>query len=481
MTPHLVQGARERLVRPGRAPLVSVAGAVLLILWMAAPIFGQSASVLDVVPEGVVLDAAPLPDLRPGGRIGFRRPDGSAAQVGEGWVLDVREGRALVGLKPGGGVQAGDIAVSCASLTGPGSQTDLRASVQSLKTQLSSSGGGSAELQTAIAQLESTLDARETAIRDGACEVASHDQQIVASSQQLQQILAASSGTAPLPPSTAPGQETVVAPPPSEGVPSGVGQGTTASESLASALPLLQQIFQLVQSMGLVGGGTPSEGQQPVAPPAPPDPVSDIVDPSPPRIDRGNPPHAPPRPQVIVDRPPSPPPPKVVHLPPPPPPRGERPPGVLGPVGPSQWWTIIPPKEAPPAITGAVPGSPSGSIGGRAPVLKLPPGTTARPGTGPIVGVPPTLQRTAAVQGAVRADNGAAIPGANVVIGGKQVTTNARGLFLVDDVPLGRQILVVTARGFVQGKLAVDLSSGEVERVTLTLRHATPLPLGRVR
>jgi hypothetical protein len=82
---------------------------------MAAPGFGQSASVLGVVPEGIVIDAAPFPDLRPGARMGFRRPDGSTTQVGEGSVLDVREGRALVGAKPGGSVQEGDLAIPCAS------------------------------------------------------------------------------------------------------------------------------------------------------------------------------------------------------------------------------------------------------------------------------------------------------------------------------------------------------------------------------
>jgi hypothetical protein len=74
----------------------------------------------------------------------------------------------------------------------------------------------------------------------------------------------------------------------------------------------------------------------------------------------------------------------------------------------------------------------------------------------------------------VRADNGAPIPGAVIVVGGKQVATNARGLFVVNDVPPGRQLLVVTARGFQQGRLALDISSGEMEKVTVTLRHAAP-------
>ena len=46
-------------------------GTVLLALASAGPALGQSGN----VPDGAVIDAVPFPDLRPGGRIGFRRPD----------------------------------------------------------------------------------------------------------------------------------------------------------------------------------------------------------------------------------------------------------------------------------------------------------------------------------------------------------------------------------------------------------------------
>jgi hypothetical protein len=59
----------------------------------------------------------------------------------------------------------------------------------------------------------------------------------------------------------------------------------------------------------------------------------------------------------------------------------------------------------------------------------------------------------------------------------RQVATNSRAAFVVEDVPLGRQILVVCARGFAQSRLVLDLASGEVERVTLTLRRGAGLPM----
>ena len=489
----------------------SVAGAILLTFWMAAPSVAQSPTVIGVVPEGIVVDAASFPDLRPGARMGFRRPDGSAGQVGEGWVLDVREGRALVGVKPGGSVQAGDLAFSCASLTGPGSQTDLRASVQGLKAQLSSPGSGSAELQTVIAQLESTLDAREAAIRGGSCDVAPHDQQIAALSQQLQQTLAAPSATAPSTggaQSAPPGQESATAPPP---------PGATGSEGMATALQFLQQIFQMAQSMGLGGGSTSSGGQQSSFPPPsqgifPTDPGGQQPPPSsvppPPPFSTPPPPSSTPPPSAIQPPPPpssTPPPPSSVQPPPsstPPPPSGapttdgpgKAPPSggrtITRPPASGQWWTITPPKQTAPTV-GAVPGNPSGSTGGAgtapgtttpptsgaAPGLRLPPGTTPVPGIGPSARVPPAPQRLAVVQGVVRADNGVPVPGAIIIVGGRQVVTNAHGVFLVDNVPLGRQVVVASARGFVQGRVAVDLSSGEVEKVNVILRRTGGLPL----
>jgi hypothetical protein len=78
----------------------------------------------------------------------------------------------------------------------------------------------------------------------------------------------------------------------------------------------------------------------------------------------------------------------------------------------------------------------------------------------------------AVVQGVVRAETGRPLPGALVSVGGKQAKTNAKGVFQVTDVPLGRQVLLVTAGGFAPSRLTLDLKSGEVEKVALILKPA---------
>ena len=87
----------------------------------------------------------------------------------------------------------------------------------------------------------------------------------------------------------------------------------------------------------------------------------------------------------------------------------------------------------------------------------------------------------ATVRGVVRADNRSPVRGAVIAVGGKRVRTDAEGVFLVGDVPLGRQILVVTAPGFMPGRLAMELASGEMEKVTIVLRRAVGSPLDTPR
>jgi hypothetical protein len=613
--------------------LTVVAAGLLLLLAAPRPGRGQTANVLAVLPEGVVLPAAPFAELRPGSRFGFRRADGSSELVGEGWVLDVREGRALVALRPGGVVQPGDVAVLCATLSGSGPDAEFRASLQAIKTQLDAAGGGTPEVQATIAELDAALAARATAIRDGGCDVAAHDQQIAELSLQLQRTLAAAQASPAAPPSGessaageaetaqgAPATTTETVSEASAGPTAAPPAATPAMETIAAALQLVQQAVQIAQSAGLLQGGTQS------APPPPP-PVEDggltqTLLPTTPGSEVEAP--ASPTPGTVVSPPPSgasaggttPPPfgPSTPTGPPlaggsgssaggspaagggppasgdPPsggsrPPGSSRPPGLIRPPVSTQppvsapSWTRIPLKpapapgmpstsggDAPSAGTGAGSSSfrplPAVALTPRARTLPESGGTTA-PGTGastpggvtpsprtvppialtprsglvpppgggspgsagaestagaaksqaagtdgqatstvkPVTPVPllpgrpqlspgsvkaggaltarvaPAQDGVATVRGTVRNADGTPLANAVVLVGGRRAATNAKGLFLVDEVPPGRQMLVVTAPGFARRTLAMELSVGRVEEVTLTLQRA-PLPRG---
>ena len=287
----------------------AVVGALVVGAALAAPpASAQPLTVLDVAAEGVVVDAGTAPAVQPGGRMSFRQADGNPAEIAQGFVLDVRDGRALVGLRPGGTVKAGDVAIACASLTGPGSQADLRANFESLKAQLAATGGGSPDVQVAVARLESTLDGRENDIRSGACDVSQHDRDIAAQSALLQQLMAAvpsgGTGGSPLPgaavasaspalpgavpgavpdsttsPTPLPGAQGTIGAAPLPGAPDPVQGGATPAPSGGAPgfSDLLQKIFQMVQGMG--GGQQASSGgagqsSQPPSAFAPTDPGS---------------------------------------------------------------------------------------------------------------------------------------------------------------------------------------------------------------
>jgi hypothetical protein len=448
--------------------------------------------VVRITPEGAVVDASRLPDLKPGTKVGFRRPDGGTSPVGEGFVLDVREGQALVGLRPGAAVQAGDQAVLCAALTGEGSQEGLRASVEALKAQVSPAGSGPAGPQATIAQIESTLDAREAAIRAGTCDVASHDEQIAALSVTLQQQLTSAQPASGQPSLAAPGQaaSTGVAGSPDPAVaaasPTTADQGGTAPGGL-TALQLVQQLFQMAQSMGLGGGRAAGGGEQAALPALESVPPAQSLLP----VDSGTgqtgtpvggaPPGAPSQPGVIPPAPvgavPSPggpagggPSTGGGTAPPPPGTPTAPPPGLIRPpvkLPPRTTLTPLKPTApGPPAVSG----SPSSGTG-KPPALGVPPGTRVLPLPGSIARGQLQPQRMAVVQGVVRADSGHPLPGAVVSVAGKQAHANTQGVFVVTDVPLGQQTVVATAAGFLPGRLVVDLKGGEVEKVTLTLRR----------
>jgi hypothetical protein len=502
---------------------VGLAVALVLLAAVPRPAAGEAAQVLAVQPEGVVLPSAPFPDLRPGARVGFRRADGSEGLVGEGWVLDIRDGRALVGLGPGGLVQPGDVAVLCA--TGPVAEGEIQGSLEALKAELAATGTESQELQATVAELDAAIEERRAAMREGACDLSPHDRRIAALGLQLQQALAQVS-PAPAPDNRSENSSESaaadVAQPPA-GEPSGE---PSAMQTLAA---LVQQMLQAGRGggrSGAAGGvpdlvkqspeiGEPSQALLPVAPDPGQDPAA-------------RPPTE--APGAGGARPPAPP-----AAPPPgsvtgggsgptsggPPPGASRPP-VLAPGG-----TLIPLKPVPsPGVGAPAPsagGTPSGSVpppsarpappvtlrpapgsgstpgdgtrpgssresppagvaaGTPPPRLQPLPGVVARPDSGLTARLTPPPTATATVRGLVRDGEGAPVRGALILVAGRRAATDARGQFRVEEVPFGRQVLVVSAQGFARQTVSMEVSGGSVEELRVTLQRAPVVPLPRER
>jgi len=361
----------------------------------------QPAAVLAVVPEGAVVDAAQFPDLAAGARFTFRRPQEGDRELARGEVLDVREGRALVGIPAGSGVQEGDIAVPCATA---GSQEELRATVEQIRARVAA-GAAAPQIHQLLAELDATVQARDAAIGSGECDVSALDRKVAEVGVQLQQVVA----TAPPPaPESAPPPPPGSFPPPpagqAEGAPGIASAAPPAAtggglDSLDKLIEVVGRLFQMAQSMGFVpgGGGSGSGSQQGfpsspppqfgsdagVAPPPPPfsDPGAGVAPPPPPPADTGV---APPPP---VSDPPAPP-----SAPSQPQPAPGAPPTAGAPPA-----SGSPPAAGAPPPAGAPPGQDGGSqppASGKPPVVVAPPPGGLRPAPGrallPPGGSPPS-------------------------------------------------------------------------------------------
>ncbi len=111
-------------------------GASLFLAGLAPAVAAaQSTPILAIVPQGAVIDAAPFPDLTAGATFSLRSSQGDGTELARGSVVDVRDGRALVGVRAGVVVKAGDVALRCATAA---SQEQLRASLEQIKAQMTS-------------------------------------------------------------------------------------------------------------------------------------------------------------------------------------------------------------------------------------------------------------------------------------------------------------------------------------------------------
>ncbi|HET8539971.1 MAG TPA: carboxypeptidase-like regulatory domain-containing protein [Anaeromyxobacter sp.] len=87
---------------------------------------------------------------------------------------------------------------------------------------------------------------------------------------------------------------------------------------------------------------------------------------------------------------------------------------------------------------------------------------------------PTAPPRVAQVRGTIRAENGAPIANAVVLVAGERAATDARGAFLVSRSPTGRQGLLATARGYVDRCVTIDVPPARDVTVTLTAAARAP-------
>jgi hypothetical protein len=149
----------------------------LTLLSTPALSVAQEAVVVDVRADGVVVDTSQMPDARRGAKLGFVRVEGARTEVGHGLILDSREGRALVQTDTGS-AREGDLAVLCPEPEASDAHRELRAVADQLRAQPGEAGMIGEQLKTAI-------EAREIAVKKGACDTAELDARISSIATEL--------------------------------------------------------------------------------------------------------------------------------------------------------------------------------------------------------------------------------------------------------------------------------------------------------
>jgi len=406
------------------------------------------------------------------------------------------------------------VAVRCATAA---SQTQLRASLDQIKAQMSG-GAASSQVQQVIAALDATVQERDTAINGGTCDVSALDQKLAELGAALQQAMASSqpagsptADSTTTPSGTATDTSGINTSTGAVGAPAPGSAGSGSGDSAEQVFSVVSRLFKMFQGLGLGGGegksgagsgqdssGTSGSDFATTPTPAPP-PFSDpgvVAAPS-------APPSSPPAPTPGVVGPPStaqppiggapgptPPPPSgpITKDPGSPPPPSAAPPRVGGSPQPP-WWTVPKPKPVAPtpggnAGTGTVPPNPSQGINPR-------PGITAPGGLRPVG--PIAAVRPGAIHGKVVGDVDGrpgldAVRGASVLVsdgpGGtadRRATTNDAGAFTFAGLAAGRYSVVVTAAGFRAATVAVSVTAGEDVPLNLTLQRLTPVAPARPR
>ena len=378
-------------------------------------------------------------------------------------------------------------APGCPQLSQPDPYQDLRGALAQLRSQ----GGGApnqGQVQPLVAQVQSTLDARDAALRQGACDTSQYDQQIGTMIATLQNALNAPAQGAPPPPpgyqagasQPPPGYPQPGSPPPPPGYPqqagappgypppaSGAAPGAPGSQGqMPSAGEIFSKLFDIAidkfAGKSKKGGDSGSGFTSANAPPP------SYSDPSASQQGYPAPPPAYTQPPPAYTQPPSaytPPPPSYA----PPPPGYAQPPPTSTPSSgytpPPSGYTPPPPAYTPP------PSYPPATGSASPPPSYTPPGYTPPPSAPGVVSpsvvqkslvlpqsavVPrlalpaPDLQGLVSLRGIVRGDAGAALAGATVTVveWNKIAMTGSDGSYAIQG-PAGQRLTIqVQAYGY---------------------------------
>src|SRR5712664_4028540 len=161
--------------KPSSTILAWIASGILAVC-APAPVSAQEGVVLAVRPEGVVVDLREIEGAQRGTRLGFVHNDGERREAGQGVVTDVREGKALVRLAPGGVANEDDVVVPCPVPGQDDRFSQLRARLDEPRD---------AAAAPVVGQLKSVLTRRDAAIKNGACYTGDLDREVAMLVDQL--------------------------------------------------------------------------------------------------------------------------------------------------------------------------------------------------------------------------------------------------------------------------------------------------------
>lgn len=454
----------RRLSAIGSCLALVMAGGNLPLSW------AQDGAVLSVRAGRAVVDASALEDVEPGMKLGFVREDGGErTEIGQGEVVQVKDGKATIKLGPNGKVKKGDLVVVC-----PDPDDDpfaeLRDVVDELQGQAKAQPRAprSARIRTLTREAVSALEARDQAVADGKCDVAEHDERVSQAASQLAALSksrestraegrAASGADGPRgsrPASEAQEEEepkakpgTRETPQPQEPAREPTGTAPRTQSGTQTALDLLSRVVKALPAKRGTAEEEPVEGVEKDSVQSTVELIGKLADAVPKRKKRSRreaeaPLTARVEPAPVVDE-------SVAQTP-----GASAPPR---PVEPAEEKAAPPDERRPPRGDA----SPAEGRGGIRTSRVTPPATLE----------PRRQVQPLTLRGRVVNSKGEPVAGARVVSGEFSVVTNSEGFFRLANLKPGPHEISVTAPGFNPRHRTVSLETGRMPPVTFVLRR----------